>query len=186
MWDQCRQHSRAMQKWSPVDLLVLKAFASVNEPLSIVKCITEEYSTSFAVSCFGKPSWMHADPRTGKQQDPQISDNDMNRYLVYRAASVHSAERRRCNKALEAIELLPPETASTPRCFLLHYHGMTLSRSSLRCTYDFSTEMTLSRSIDQLIAVLSNASSKERLFCWRSLTLGDRSQFRSITYRLSI
>ena len=119
-----------------------------------------------------------------RQQDPQISDNDMNGYLVYRAASVHSVERRRCNKVLGAIELLPPETAS--RCFLLHYHGMTLSRSSLKCTYDYSIDMAQSRSIDQLIAILSNGSSRERLLCRRGFTIWNRSQFRSLTYRLSI
>lgn len=49
---------------------------------------------------------MHADSRTGKQQDSEISDKDMNRCLVYSAASVGSAERRTCNKAFETIELI--------------------------------------------------------------------------------
>ena len=90
-----------MQKWNQVDLLVLKAFAPTDEPLSIIRCITETFDLLRRV--------MHW----------QVFERECRKTLVYRImivpgawytpTSVDTAERRRCNKALGTTELLPPK-----------------------------------------------------------------------------
>ena len=81
-----------MQKWNQVNLFVLKAFATINEPLSIVEYITETFDFLRGVM----PCQVFVDScRCSKTEIaiPSIIEERYEQVLGIKAASVDSAER---------------------------------------------------------------------------------------------